>query len=49
MKNTHYTLPSPCWLLEEAKLLKNLTLISEIKKDHPDVIAALFPDLNHLD
>ncbi len=32
MKNTHYTLPSPCWLLEEEKLLKNLTLISDIKK-----------------
>ncbi|GIU00498.1 carboxynorspermidine/carboxyspermidine decarboxylase [Sulfurovum sp. TSL6] len=32
MKNTHNTLPSPCWLLEEEKLLKNLTLISEIKK-----------------
>jgi len=32
MKNTQYTLPSPCWLLEEEKLLKNLTLISDIKK-----------------
>jgi len=32
MKNTLYTLPSPCWLLEEEKLLKNVKLISEIKK-----------------
>ena len=32
MKNIHYTLPSPCWLLEEEKLLKNLELISDIKK-----------------
>ncbi len=32
MKNIHDTLPSPCWLLEEEKLLKNLHLISEIKK-----------------
>ncbi len=32
MKNIHNTLPSPCWLLEEEKLLKNLRVISEIKK-----------------
>ena len=32
MKNIHDTLPSPCWLLEEEKLLKNLHVISEIKK-----------------
>ena len=32
MKNIHYTLPSPCWLLEEEKLLKNLELISDIKQ-----------------
>lgn len=32
MKNIYDTLPSPCWLLEEEKLLKNLNVISEIKK-----------------
>lgn len=32
MKNIQYTLPSPCWLLEEEKLQKNLQLISNIKK-----------------
>lgn len=32
MKNTQTILPSPCWLLEEDKLLKNVELISEIKK-----------------
>jgi len=32
MKNIYDTLPSPCWLLEEEKLLKNVTLISDIKK-----------------
>lgn len=31
MKNIQSTLPSPCWLLEEKKLLKNLALISDIK------------------
>ncbi|EIF51190.1 carboxynorspermidine decarboxylase [Sulfurovum sp. AR] len=33
MKNIYDNLPSPCWLLEEAKLLKNLNVISEIKKE----------------
>ena len=32
MKNILSTLPSPCWLLEEEKLQKNLELISEIKQ-----------------
>jgi carboxynorspermidine decarboxylase len=32
MKNILSTLPSPCWLLEEEKLQKNLELISNIKK-----------------
>ncbi len=32
MKNTLYTLPSPCWLLEEEKLQKNLELFSDIKQ-----------------
>ncbi len=32
MKTIDYTLPSPCWLLEEEKLLKNLNVISEVKK-----------------
>lgn len=32
MKNILTTLPSPCWLLEEEKLQKNLELISNIKK-----------------
>jgi len=32
MNYTQYTLPSPCWLLEEEKLQKNLELISHIKK-----------------
>ncbi|MEY3002319.1 MAG: carboxynorspermidine decarboxylase [Pseudomonadota bacterium] len=31
MKSILYTLPSPCWLLEEKKLEKNLELISYIK------------------
>ena len=31
MKSILYTLPSPCWLLEEEKLEKNLELISHIK------------------
>lgn len=31
MKSILYTLPSPCWLLEEEKLEKNLELISYIK------------------
>jgi len=31
MKNILSTLPSPCWLLEEEKLQKNLELISDIK------------------
>jgi len=33
MKNTHTTLPSPCWLLEEKKLQKNLEVIANIKKE----------------
>ena len=33
MKNTHTTLPSPCWLLEEKKLEKNLEVIANIKKE----------------
>jgi carboxynorspermidine decarboxylase len=33
MKNILTTLPSPCWLLEEEKLQKNLDLISKIKQD----------------
>ena len=32
MKNILSTLPSPCWLLEEEKLQKNLELISDIKQ-----------------
>ena len=32
MKNILSTLPSPCWLLEEEKLHKNLQLISDIKQ-----------------
>ena len=32
MKTILSTLPSPCWLLEEEKLLKNLELISEVKQ-----------------
>ncbi len=32
MKNILTTLPSPCWLLEEEKLQKNLELISDIKQ-----------------
>jgi len=32
MKNILSDLPSPCWLLEEKKLLKNLELISHIKE-----------------
>ncbi len=32
MKNILSTLPSPCWLLEEEKLQKNLEIISNIKK-----------------
>ena len=32
MKNILSTLPSPCWLLEEEKLQKNLQLISDIKQ-----------------
>ena len=32
MKNILSDLPSPCWLLEEDKLLKNLELISHIKQ-----------------
>ncbi len=32
MKTIDYTLPSPCCLLEEEKLLKNLNVISEVKK-----------------
>ncbi|MCO4846115.1 MAG: carboxynorspermidine decarboxylase [Sulfurovum sp.] len=31
MKNILFTLPSPCWLLDEEKLQKNLELISNIK------------------
>ncbi len=33
MNNIYDNLPSPCWLLEEEKLLKNLNVISEIKKE----------------
>ncbi len=33
MKNILSTLPSPCWLLEEEKLQKNLELISHIKQE----------------
>jgi len=33
MKNTLNTLPSPCWLLEEEKLQKNLELLSNIKQE----------------
>jgi len=32
MKNTLYTLPSPCWLLEEERLQKNLELLLDIKQ-----------------
>ncbi len=32
MKNILSTLPSPCWLLEEEKLQKNLELISDVKQ-----------------
>ncbi|UPT76838.1 carboxynorspermidine decarboxylase [Sulfurovum sp. XGS-02] len=32
MNNIYDTLPSPCWLLEEEKLLKNLEVISQIKE-----------------
>ena len=33
MKNILSTLPSPCWLLEEEKLHKNLELISMVKQE----------------
>ena len=33
MKNILSTLPSPCWLLEEEKLQKNLQLISHVKQE----------------
>ncbi|WP_373032257.1 carboxynorspermidine decarboxylase [Sulfurovum sp.] len=32
MKNILFTLPSPCWLLEEEKLQKNLELLSYVKQ-----------------
>ena len=42
MKTILSTLPSPCWLLEEEKLLKNLELISEVKqKSGAKVLLAL--------
>ena len=33
MKNILLTLPSPCWLLEEEKLQKNLELLSHVKHE----------------
>ena len=33
MKKTSYTnLPSPCWLLEESSLIKNLELLKYVKE-----------------
>jgi len=32
-KTDYHSLPSPCWLLEESLLLKNLTLIQKIKEE----------------
>ena len=38
----HITLPSPCWVLDENKLLQNLTIIEEIKnKSGAKVLLAL--------